>query len=40
VYAGTLGLFAAAILLFFRYIPIMAVSEVKSVANIGNKKED
>jgi len=40
VYAGTLGLFAAGILLFFRYIPIMAISEVKSVVDIGNKKED
>jgi len=40
VYAGTLGLFAAGVLLFFRYIPIMAISEVKSVVNIGNKKED
>ncbi len=40
VYAGTLGLFAAGVLLFFRYIPIMAISEVKSVVNIGDKKED
>jgi molybdopterin-containing oxidoreductase family membrane subunit len=40
VYVGTLGLFAAGVLLFFRYIPIIAVSEVKSVAHIGNKKED
>jgi len=40
VYVGTLGLFAAGILLFFRYITIMAISEVKSVAHIGNKKED
>lgn len=40
VYAGTLGLFAAGVLLFFRYIPIMAISEVKSVVNIGDKTED
>jgi molybdopterin-containing oxidoreductase family membrane subunit len=40
VYVGTIGLFAAGILLFFRYIPIMAISEVKSVVNIGSKKED
>lgn len=40
VYVGTLGLFAAGVLLFFRYIPIMAISEVKSVLNIGDKKED
>jgi len=40
VYAGTIGLFGAGVLLFFRYIPIMAISEVKSVVNIGDKKED
>ena len=40
VYLGTLGLFAIGILLFFRYIPIMAISEVKSVVHIGNKIED
>ena len=40
VYVGTLGLFAAGILLFVRYIPLMAISEIKSVAHIGNKKED
>jgi molybdopterin-containing oxidoreductase family membrane subunit len=40
VYVGTLGLFAAGILLFFRFIPIMAISEVKSVVNIGSKQED
>jgi molybdopterin-containing oxidoreductase family membrane subunit len=40
VYVGTLGLFFAGILLFFRYIPIMAVSELKTVARIGTKKED
>ena len=40
VYVGTLGLFVAGVLLFFRYIPIMAISEVKSVVKIGDKKED
>ncbi len=40
VYLGTLGLFAIGILLFFRYIPIMAISEVKSVVHIGSKIED
>jgi hypothetical protein len=40
VYVGTIGLFLAGILLFFRYIPIMAISELKSVVHIGNKKED
>jgi hypothetical protein len=27
-------------LLFIRYIPMMAISELKSVNNIGDKKED
>jgi Ni/Fe-hydrogenase subunit HybB-like protein len=39
-YVGTLGLFAAGVLLFFRFIPMIAISEVKSVLHIGNKKED
>jgi Ni/Fe-hydrogenase subunit HybB-like protein len=40
VYVGTIGLFASGILLFMRYIPVMAISELKSVLHIGNKKED
>lgn len=40
VFIGTIGLFACGVLLFMRYIPMMAISELKSVANIGNKKED
>jgi Ni/Fe-hydrogenase subunit HybB-like protein len=40
VYVGTIGLFVTGILLFFRYIPIMAISELKSVVHIGNKIED
>jgi len=40
VFAGTIGLFACGVLLFMRYIPMMAISELKSVAHIGNKKED
>lgn len=31
-FVGTLGMFAAGVLLFFRYIPIIAISEIKSVA--------
>jgi molybdopterin-containing oxidoreductase family membrane subunit len=30
VFVGTLGLFATGILLFFRYIPMMAISELKT----------
>jgi Ni/Fe-hydrogenase subunit HybB-like protein len=40
VYIGTFGLFASGVLLFIRYVPMMAISELKSVAHIGNKKED
>ncbi len=40
VYVGTLGFFTVGVLLFFRYIPMIAISEVKSVLKIGNKKED
>jgi Ni/Fe-hydrogenase subunit HybB-like protein len=40
VFLGTLGIFAIGILLFIRYIPMMAISELKSVNRIGEKKED
>lgn len=40
IFVGTIGLFATGVLLFMRYIPMMAISELKSVADIGNKKED
>jgi molybdopterin-containing oxidoreductase family membrane subunit len=31
IYVGTMGMFIAAVLLFFRYIPMIAIHEVKSV---------
>jgi molybdopterin-containing oxidoreductase family membrane subunit len=40
IYVGTIGLFAMGVLLFFRYIPMIAISEVKSVLKIGSRKED
>ena len=40
VFVGTIGLFGTGVLLFMRYIPMMAISELKSVAHIGNKEED
>lgn len=40
VYVGTLGLFTIGVLLFFRYIPMIAISEVKSVLKVGTRKED
>jgi Ni/Fe-hydrogenase subunit HybB-like protein len=39
-YVGTLGIFASFILLFFRFIPVIAVSEVKGVLKVGTRKED
>jgi molybdopterin-containing oxidoreductase family membrane subunit len=39
-YVGTIGLFLAGILMFFRYIPMIAVSEVKTVRDIGKRKYD
>ena len=39
-YVGTLGIFMSGILMFFRYVPIMAVSEVKAVRDIGKRKYD
>jgi Ni/Fe-hydrogenase subunit HybB-like protein len=40
VFVGTIGLFACGVLLFMRYIPMMAISELKSVVNIGTRTED
>jgi len=40
VFMFTIGLFISGILLFLRYIPIMAVSELKGVLRIGDKKDD
>jgi molybdopterin-containing oxidoreductase family membrane subunit len=40
VFAGTLGLFGVGVLLFMRYIPMLAISELKGVVHIGNKTED
>ncbi len=40
VFVGTIGIFAAGILLFFRYLPVMAISEVKGVLDIGKKVDD
>ena len=39
IFTGTLGLFAVGVLLFFRYIPMLAISEVKGVLKIVKKKE-
>jgi len=39
LFVGTLGMFSAGVLLFFRYIPMIAISEVKSVAKY-DKEQD
>lgn len=39
LFIGTLGLFVFCILLFFRYLPIIAISEVKGVLKHGNDKK-
>ncbi len=40
IYVGTIGIFLAGVLIFFRYIPMIAVSEVKSVRDLGKRKYD
>lgn len=39
VYVGTLGIFAVGVLLFFRYVPMIAISEVKSVLKLNKKSK-
>lgn len=35
IFIGTVGIFSAGVLLFFRYLPMIAISEVKGVLKIG-----
>ena len=39
-FAGTLGMFALGVLLFFRYIPMIAISELKSVAKFDKPRKE
>lgn len=39
VYVGTIGIFSTGVLLFFRYIPMMAIHELKTVLHPGEKSE-
>lgn len=39
-YVGTLGMFAAAVLLFFKYIPQIAIHEVKMIAKHNTQQTD
>ncbi|HEY4785825.1 MAG TPA: NrfD/PsrC family molybdoenzyme membrane anchor subunit, partial [Bacteroidales bacterium] len=39
VFVGTLGIFSTGTLLFFRYVPMMAISELKGVLHVGKESE-
>ena len=39
MYIGTLGIFIFGVLLFFKYIPMIAISEVKAVNKYQVKKK-
>lgn len=39
LYIGTFGLFSAGMLMFIRYIPIIAINEVKGISKLGYEKE-
>jgi len=39
-FAGTIGLFGAGVLLFFRYLPQIAISEVKMVSKFNKQQTD
>ena len=38
IFVGTLGIFSTGVLLFFRYIPMMAIHELKTVLDLDDKK--
>ncbi|HRY34201.1 MAG TPA: polysulfide reductase NrfD [Bacteroidales bacterium] len=40
IYVGTLGIFTAGVLLFFKYIPMIAISEVKGVLKYGKENRN
>jgi molybdopterin-containing oxidoreductase family membrane subunit len=39
VFVGTIGIFSTGVLVFFRYLPMMAISELKTVLHLGEKTE-
>ena len=39
VFIGTIGIFSTGVLVFFRYLPMMAISELKTVLHLGEKTE-
>ncbi len=40
IFVGTLGIFSTGVLLFFRYVPMMSIHELKGVLNLEEKKHD
>ncbi len=40
IFVGTLGIFSTGVLLFFRYIPMMSIHELKTVLNLDDKSHD
>jgi molybdopterin-containing oxidoreductase family membrane subunit len=40
IFVGTLGIFSTGVLLFFRYIPMMAIHELKGVLDVNDKSYD
>ena len=39
IFVGTIGIFSTGVLVFFRYLPMMAISELKTVLHLGEKTE-
>lgn len=39
-FAGTLGMFITGVLLFFRFVPMIAISELKSVAKFDKPRNE
>ena len=39
IFVGTIGIFSTGVLVFFRYLPMMAISELKTVLRLGEKIE-
>jgi len=39
-FVGTLGMFSAGVLLFFRFIPQIAISEVKMISKYNTQQTD
>lgn len=40
LFVGTLGIFITGVLLFFRFVPMIAISELKSVAKFDKPRKE